>query len=451
MGVACSLSVVFACGDNKPGANPDASRPDASPDAPPPLPVKVTVLSKTTLDGAPDATAQVTFQDPSGATVFEGQVDAMGKLEAPLPAGGSVTAIRVTSDTATQLSADITTITGVIPGDDLTFGRKAAPLIRTQGNQTTMTVNYTPFPGASSHTFLTTCQSASTGTTPQFTLSFRDSCRGSTFDLLIVASLPPPQPLRYVLLKDIPHQDGGTITVPDSYASNDSPINTLNVPAEVSSLTVARNIVMKNFVVGGFGKNLGDPPAGTVTADVIHVPEAGLLTDVRVSTRRSDASGTQDHTLRRLGVASPVDVDLNQQQVPWLTNLASTKTGVTWTTAVSAPNPDGMITRWEGNWTDGTRTTTIKWSIVHPGSATGIALPRLSPRRAALDPQAQTVAVTPTTGAQTAVAYDVVDGYDEFRQQPETLILPSSALGVFTEVAYQSRIYSVPLPAAALP
>jgi hypothetical protein len=84
----------------------------------------------------------------------------------------------------------------------------------------------------------------------------------------------------------------------------------------------------------------------------------------------------------------------------------------------------------------------VTWRIAHPPSATGISLPRLSPAHAAVDPQAQTVPITPTSGTVSAVDYDVVDGYAQFRQQPSTLLFsPVDDMGAFVGMPFQRRRY----------
>jgi hypothetical protein len=79
LGILALAAAVAACGKVQ-GEMPDGP---VTPDAPP-APVKVTTLTHLA-DGMPDPSAKVIFQDPDGNVVFEGQVDAAGKLEAPLP------------------------------------------------------------------------------------------------------------------------------------------------------------------------------------------------------------------------------------------------------------------------------------------------------------------------------------------------------------------------------
>lgn len=55
--------------------------------------VRLTVLS-TVFDGQPDTGAIALFLDPSGAAIADGLVDAAGRAQADMPAGGSITVIR---------------------------------------------------------------------------------------------------------------------------------------------------------------------------------------------------------------------------------------------------------------------------------------------------------------------------------------------------------------------
>jgi hypothetical protein len=409
---------------------------------PAPAPVKVTVLTYAG-DGLPEPGAWMIFHDTDGRLVSEGPVDAMGKLEAPLPAGGSVTEVRIVADTAASLRAEITTITGVHPGDDLTFGFKARPTSVSQGGQTTMTASFTPVAGAADHHFYTTCGVTSAGTTSPVTLSFRDSCHGPTFDLLVVASggaLTVPQ---FIMLSNVEYQSGQSFTVPGGYSTMGSfRVTATNVPAELSSLAVTRSSMFEHTAVGSQTIAVGDPAAGTVAVDVPFATGVGARSEVSLTFSRPDAFGTQQHSLRTSMLTTGVEVDLGRQQVPWLKAPAVTATALTWTIAVPGDLPDGMVSLWSGRWATGGRTVSVGWRIAHPASATGLTLPRLSDMHAAVDPQAQTVTVLPDSGSVTIVDYDVVTGYDEFRQQPDTLVTPSIELmGAFVGMPLERRMY----------
>lgn len=417
--------------------------PDAAADAPLDMrPVKVTVLT-TSGDGQPELTARVVFQDAAGNVVLDGAVDATGKIESPLPSGGTVTAIRITSDTPAQLRADLATITGAAPGDELTIGAAARPTITNQGGQTSMSATYTPVTGAASHQFFTTCGTASAGTTSPATLNFRDSCHGATFDLVGVASGGSLATPRFVKLTNIGHANGGTFAIPGGFASMGSfTINTQNVPPEISSLSATRASMLANAAVAPQSVSEGDPGAGTVVSTVPFPAGVGTRSAVTVSLQRAGAAGIQQHAIHTATLATAVNIDLDAQVVPWLANLNATPSGATWTTPVGGGNPDGALTRWAGQWAEGSRTVTVSWRIAHPFAATGITLPRLPPAHAALDPQAQSATVTPTAIGATIVDLDAVAGYGEFRRRPDTLVTPSlDDMGAFTGMPLSRRLF----------
>ena len=241
----------------------------------------------------------------------------MGKTEAMVPKGGSVTGVRIATDTPTQLTAQITSIMGIEPGDDLTLGFKQRATVTNQGGQTSMTASYTPFPGATGHQFHTMCGSTFTGTTSPVTLSFRDSCHGATFDLLLIATGVTPQ--RYIRLTGVNHQNGQGFTVPATYSNmSNFTFNVLNVPAEVSGMSVTRSSMIEHASVAGQGLGLGDPVAGTVTATVPYAPNVGTRAEVQVAFARSDVPGTQVHAVHTATLASSIDIDLEGQKVPWI-------------------------------------------------------------------------------------------------------------------------------------
>jgi hypothetical protein len=151
----------------------------------------------------------------------------------------------------------------------------------------------------------------------------------------------------------------------------------------------------------------------------------------------------QQHSLHTSMLTPSAEVDFSRQQVPWLKTPAVTATALTWATAVQGDVPDGMVSVWSGRWTEGGRAVSIGWRIAHPFSATGLTLPRLSAMHAAVDPQAQTAPVIPDSGSVSIVDYDIVTGYNELRQQPDTLVTPSIELmGAFIGMPYQRRMYT---------
>jgi hypothetical protein len=440
---ACVAVALTACGEVK--ANQLADAPTAPIDAAP-MPVTVTVLSQAG-DGLPDLTAKVLFQDPDGATVADAMVDATGHATAMLPRGGTVTASRVVTDTPTALGASITSITGVKPGDDLTFGTKPPGTITNQGGQTTMTANFTLLPQTqtpASYQFYTACGVASVGPTPAaavVTLTFRDSCHGATFDLIVVASGGTlTQPL-FAKLTNINYQSNGTFTIPAGFTTmSNFTVNLTNVPDAISSLTVTRSSIIDSAAVAPQSSVTADPPAGASSVLVPFPQGFETRSQLQISLGRADSTTTQVIEGRSATLAQPVTVDVGNLQVPWITGLAHSATGATWSTVVPGGAADGTVTQWAGRWTDGTKTSTVIWRVVQPADATGMKLPKLPAAYAAIDPGQQTLTVSPVITANIVVDYDQVNGYDDFRRAPETLISSIGTLGAFVNMPFQRRM-----------
>jgi hypothetical protein len=443
--VAALCSILAAACGKVANDSPDAGPADAPVDAPP-LPVKVTALTLLS-DGAADPTAKVLFQDTDGTVIADVAVNALGQAEAVLPRGGSVSTIRVTTDTPEALSAVVTTMLGVKAGDDLTFGLKAPGTIANQGGSTTMTANFTELPPAlapANYTFFTSCGAASVAPTiGAVTLNFRDSCRGSTFDLIAVASGGALTTPYFLKLTNIAYQGGGTFRIPGGFVPMTTfTVNVGNIADAISNLSLTRAALIDSVAVAGQSTVGVDPPAGSFAATVPFAQAFGTRSQISLSLSRADSSVTQQFEARTATLAQPVAVDLGTLQLPWLTGLAVTATGTTWTTVVPGDTPDGMLTTWIGRWNDGSRPVTVAWRIAQPAELNGAPLPRLPSAYAKYDPGQQTVAVTASVALVSMVDYDKVAGYDEFRRMPETLVAPLASLGAFIGVPFQRRIFN---------
>jgi hypothetical protein len=430
---------VVGCGEVK--NNNDAGPGDAAIDAM--LgPVKATVLT-TVGDGAPDATAKLLFLDPEGNVVSDTAVDAMGHAQAMLPRGGSVSAIRTTTDTATSLVASITTISAVKPGDDLTFGLKQSATITNQGGQTTMTASFPLATGATSYQFYTPCGFAGSSTASPVTLSFRDSCHGATFDLLGVAF--GGTSTLFLKLNSVNYQSGGSFNIPAGFGSMANyTVNLSNIPDVVSSLSLVRNTMIENLPVFGQSVGVGDPPAGSLAVMVPYMQGVGTRSELSISMVRPDAQHSQRHEVHTATLSASAAVDLGKQQLPWFTGITQTLTGGTWTMVAPGDVPDGMMTRWSGRWTSGARTVSLTWLVAQPADMAGATLPKLPVLYSNLDPGQQTVAVTPSVMTFYMVDYDNLAGYDEFRQMPETLLIPPiGGMGAFVGMPFQRRLIAI--------
>jgi hypothetical protein len=438
--------LVAGCGEVKGDSPPDGPTADGPPA--PPAPVKVTVLTNAG-DGLPDLTAKVLFLDGAGTVVFDGAVDSQGRAEAALPNGGSVSAIRVLTDTPTARSAFVSTTLGVKPGDDLTFGIKPPPTILNQGGQTTMTANFTMLPAAqapATYQFITACGATTVAPSAPAvaTLTFRDSCHGANFDMLVVASGGALTAPMFIKVVNITHQNGTAFNVLGGFSTM-SPftVNMSNIPDVISTLNLTRSSMIDGVAVAAQPFASVDPPAGDFSASVPFPQTFGTRSQISVTLGRADATNQQQHEVRTPTLSQPVAIDLGKLQLPWITALALQSTGLTWTTVAAGDAPDGMVATWFGRWTDGTRTTSVVWRIAQPGDAAGATLPKLPSAYAAFDPSQQTVTITPTIGLISIVDYASVPSYDEFRRMPETLVSTIASLGAFVNLPLQRRITNI--------
>ena len=438
-----------ACGEVK-NAQPDAAIDagiDAPPDAPP-GPVLVTVLSSTG-NGAPDVTARVVFQDPQGALVLDAMVDAMGKAQALLPSGGAVTVVRVVSNTPTTHNAILTTITGVKPGDDLVIGLKRRAVTADEGGATQMNVSYTTVAGATYYQFFYACGNGGiVQTAPPNVLAFRDSCHGASFDLLATAQGGTIVPPRFTYLSGVTHTSGGSFTMPFGFTPMTTfTVNATNTPAEVTSISSSRWSLIENSVAARQnGSVSGDPPAGAVTMTMPYAQGVGTSSQVEVTFTRPGV--TMQHQVRTATLASSISIDLGEYELPVLTGQGVTRTGATWTAMTPGDAPDGQVLLWSADWTVGAQARSVNWDVIGPASLTGQPLPRLAAVLAEYDPAAQTVAVRVKTAVLYMANYDVVAGYDGFRQMAETLVLPQfEDMGAFVGMPHQRRYMTLILPA----
>jgi hypothetical protein len=407
-------------------------------------PVTVTVLTSTS-DGAPDSTAKVVFQDPDGNVVADVMVDPQGHAQSSLPRGGSVTAIRTLTDTSTDLTAQVTTITEVAPGDALTFGLTASPGV-SQGGQTTMSASFPLVSGATLYSFSTPCGTIKTPSSP-VNLIFRDSCHGATFDLLGTTNAGGVP--MYVRLAGVTYQAGGAFSIPTAFSAMPSfTVNASNVPAEVSSMSVTRASLAGNLSVSSLNVVVpGDPPAGNVSVTMPFPGGFGTRSELAVIMARADAQAPQEVQLHTATLGTSASVDVGKQPLPWITNVAQTATGATWTQVAPGDGTGAALLVWTGQWMASGKTVMVTRSLAQPVSTTAISmtLPRLPASYAAVDPEQQTVAVTLSGATLFMGNYDVLNGYAQIRAMPETLLTTTSGnMGALLGQPFQRRIMLAP-------
>ncbi|HEX3760964.1 MAG TPA: hypothetical protein VHW23_19855 [Kofleriaceae bacterium] len=404
-------------------------------------PVAVTVLT-TAGDGKPDATAKVVFQDPDGVVVADLMVDAQGHAQSPLPRGGSVTAV-AQSTSGASVTAAATTITGVVPGDTLTFGQAAQPGVP-QGGQTSMTVTFPLAPDATLYSFSTPCGTTKTGSSPA-PLNFRDSCHGATFDLLgttIADGVP-----MYVRLANVTYQAGNSFAVPTAFAPMPSyTVTAHNVPAEVSSMSVSRASLAGNLAVSSTSAIVpGDPPAGNVSVNIPFPAGFGTRSELDVIMGRADAAIPQHVEVHTAALGTSADVDVAPQPLPWITNFAQTATGATWTQVAAGDGSGTAMLTWTGTWSAGGTTYTGTRTLVRPlsGVTNSMILSPLPATYMAIDPVQQSVVVTLSSASLVMGNYDMANSDAQIRQMPQILLTdPAGNMGALLGKPFQRRIVS---------
>lgn len=454
--IAFIALVGFGCGEVK-DSNGLADAPTApdggEPDAPGPGLLKVTVLQPSGSTGLPDPAARVIVMDTAGTTLHDAIVNAEGKTEVMVPAGGlTIHTIQVATDDATTLTAYLNTVTDAQPGDDITVGVKRRPGNLAGGGLTTMTATFNLFGGATGYTFWTSCGSSFTTTSP-VTLTFRDSCHGASFDVYALATFPsdpaPAPAPRFLKLDGVTYAANGTFAIPAGFQATSSfAFNVRNTPPELDTLTYSRAAMIGDLATT---KQLlavaGNPGEGTLTGAVPYAPGVGTRAEVGLVFSRPDAAGAQRADIHTATNAASIDIDLAAQSVPWISAPVWTATGATWDTVAPGTTTDGMVAVWTGRWTAGAVETAVIWRVAQKGDATGLALPRFPAAYARFDPQAQAAGTTftPITNpAVFAVDYDVVDGYAGFRAAPDTLVITTpDQVNAFVGLPWQRRMMTV--------
>lgn len=440
--VSVVFALVAACGrieDVPPGeAAPggvDAGEATAS------ASVKVTVLSFAG-DGRPDPTAKVIFLDRAGALVHDGPVDEQGHIEALLPEGGTVLALRVL-ETPSQLDATVSSIAEVASGDELTFGYLAGPP-RPAGGVTNMTVTFPPRTGTA--TFYTPCGatrgSAASGA---LALTFRDSCRTETFDL--VGVIEESGMKTYAKLTGIRYENGASFAIPGPFvAMRRTDLFAANLPS------------FTGFIVGTRTPLLGDLPiapedffigAQDTTGPAFYPTDLGTRRELVYEVKLGGLDRAHHYAVRTSEPGVNDVLDFAVVGLPLLANVDANLRGATWETAAPGIAPDGMLVRWRGTWQAAGRSVTVHWHAILPAGENRVVLPTLPATYAAFDPQQQSTAVTAEESLVILGEFDPLDGYAALKRSAEALLLPAlgtttprapSELGLFTGAPFRRGI-----------
>ena len=412
---------------------PDAPPPDA------PDPSRVWVhVTDTTGDGGPDASAVVVFMDSSGAVVQDGTVDASGDASVELPGGGSVTVLQVSIDPGTGAHQDrLMTFRGVKPGDFLHAGPARA--VNTFSGPSYSMTAHLPLDAYQAQLYFE-CGNGTTIGPPNGlqTLTFYDSCRTSSFDVLMMENMSGVA--EFVWQPGLTFADHGDVTIADNFAlmaKTSSPIT--NVPPGLSNVGVWLYTNVGALRVGMDQQSVQLPSGGDQTIALRYPPGAGTST-LLYAAEFSALSSTQSFARVTTGSPATIGLDLASLPLPTISTRAmQTPSTVTWTQS-DAGAPDARYVTWLGSWTDaGTNTKhTAVWGIVEdPSGTTSSSLVPLPPAYAADDPSH---ASNPTLlGATVAyVDYDNLGGYDQARPFGFILLDPSTSLPTVSHTAHVS-------------
>jgi hypothetical protein len=409
----CAISLAAACGKVKSsvdggGGSADApAAPDAGPDANPRGTVHVTVIDNNGT-GAPVVNAPVVFFDPDGTMVADVKTDGSGQAQADVLPGATATAIWILANNGYQ----IMTITGVKPGDDLTFGY-TQPDDSADGQ---FTVNNVPtYGGASSYTVYGPCGSAGLGAgAPIATLSLYKDCEGTATELVVVAKDANGALIASLTKTGVTYTSGGSISLTgSSYTSAKTFTGTYsNVPAGVSEIDMQRNAAFQN---GPSASTNGTPSGTTLSLSLTGAPAAG--TNAYVGSTFIRTGGGQQLLRQRIaGNSFTYGADVGANLLQWIeaptldvANQTLTQNPIGMARPVDEYIADTQYTR-----TVGQVTSSYEW-IVFKKDAGPAKMPPMPGDVPAVNPT-----TTDTVSSTLAILIDSsdVDGYDAARQSP---------------------------------
>jgi hypothetical protein len=367
----------------------------------------------------------VTFIDNDGVLIAEVAADAAGNAQADMPAGGSVLLLTV-DRSATSVSCRGQMTTSVRPGDHLSFA-SAAP----RGNQESMTVWFTPVPGAQTRLY-TPCGATNVwSTVPGATLQFFPDCLGEEFDLLMVASGGPLMTPVFTAMPGVRYRAGGAFELAGTQvAMQDFTVTLHGVRPPDGTLSVTRAAVIDSVEFGPTSNTVS--PAST-TESVILPYEQGFGSGSVVVVSWPG----QDVAVRKPTIASTIDIDLGAMRLPSPTSVTWTPNGLRWTTDGVGNVPDAVAVTWHGTRTFPAPYLQLDYRLLGPWSD-HLSVPPLPEQYAECDPNRATLTQTSFVDSEfVAVDYAQIDGYDELRQQPADLFDPLGTIRAFDGLEVQ--------------
>jgi hypothetical protein len=400
-----------------------------------PGPVSVTALTSQ-LDGSVDPTALVIFVAPDQRVVRDGLVSADGTAQAELPAGSVVHVLRVAQTSASTRRVSITSVTDVAPSDALIVGQSRG--VRNVGAARQQAVTFTATAGATNYSVWHPCgSSGGTGTSVNLTLYASCVATGATFEVLAIARGDAGFTPRYA--RATVREAAGTLTLATSWSV--MPLFALTVtgvPAGASSLVLQRSTLLAAGTTGPMATETASvlqPSAGVVSASLPYAPTAGVRSAIYARLAES-AVASRAVWIRTDGIAAGQGIELSTP---------------TLALATSAPRLSGHEVRWDQRdgaapdvrfvtasftETSAQQTTAYDWTVVDGGGLAAVALPRLPPGYADLDPVQRGAAV----GALLVQSFDFsnVEGYRDARRLPlGDLATDPRLTGLFPMSSYQ--------------
>lgn len=328
MRIAVLFLVVVGCGKSGTAVTGDAP-PDALDPAADALgdaqlgSATVTVLSIGHQN--PTANAPVLFTDPSG-TSTEAHTDANGQVIAAIAPGTSVTAI--TDD------GFLTTITGAMPGDHLTFGLgrfHPAP---------TLTVTFSDFAPGAAYTLYSPC--ARTSVTPPSTTVDLQFCNGpiTDTDVYILGSTSTMSATAAAHHVDL---TTGALTIPNTW----TPFRTIDVTYtgfQVGEVSVASYDVPESYS--------GGPGSLDVTHTTLTIPATAPTQLIRTDVDNGIVAYQNQSFIDRVDPSATTYTLSSSELRPWITSVSFDVATRTASSVVPA-GLTGDVVVYDLGWSDG--------------------------------------------------------------------------------------------------
>ncbi len=420
------FACVTGCGDDGVHHLPDApAADDAGIDAPVAGTVNITtnVRCCDLAPGTAQAGVRVIVTGRNNAVGATAMTDAQGKASVAVHAGDSVTAVY--PEDVPNLRTRLTTIAGVKPGDNLTFGDAywVPPATGVDGQ---LNVSWPAVTGANYYEVYTPCGSYFAGSaTTTATIPLSAYCQTATAPIVFVAHDNNGLIVATSYLPAAPFTPGTlpAITwtpVTPSYAVSVSGLDAaINQVYLSSGVTFPSQITIAN----------GDYPTITAGAGTLSfaIPAGAQRAYGSMDLRRNGTRGRQ--TYMKAGAASAA---FAAPTMPWLTGLAASPGDVQAVWLQTAGTYDAATLRFNWSHSVAVETHYFDWNVILPPGVTSLNIGT---------PPAELAPYLPATTDDLGSDLVLVDlasatGYDALRALPEGRIMnPEAAVRAGDETA----------------